>query len=134
MAVVVTGLSQNGDVSTLRAALAAAGLPTSPLQVLNPDDSQAHLSRGIAGADLLTRDGGTGVPGINNTHRASSFFRDASLSDRLEDLRIPRSEVDNYVQAIERGRSIVAYLAPVDTSDRIEEAFRNANLVNVRRF
>ncbi len=134
MALVVTGLSQNADIGALHRALEDAGLPTDGLQVIEPDDADARLSAGIAGADLLMSDGGTGVPGINNSRQSRSFFRDESLSDRLGDLEIPDSEVDNYIEALERGRSVVAYFAHPDTVDRIEAAFRGANLLNVRRY
>ena len=134
MSLVVTGFSQDGDVAGLHRALEAAGLPTDSLQVIGPDESTEGVARGIIGAELLTSDGGTGVPGINNNRRLLTFFRNESLSDRLGDLEIPESELDNYVEALERGRFIVAYFAHADTADRVEEAFRGASLLNVRRF
>ena len=134
MSLVVTGLSQDGDIAALKAALGAAGLPLDALQVIGPDDSTEGVARGIIGAELITGDGGTGVPGLNNVHRSCSFFRNETLSDRLGDFEIPDSEVDNYVEALERGRSVVAYFAHADTIDRVEEAFRTASLANVRRF
>ena len=134
MALVVTGLSQNGDVSALHAALEAAGLPTDSLQIIGPGDADAGLSRGLAGFDLMVSEGGTGVPGINNARRGGAFFRNESLSDRLGDFEIPDSETDNYVEALERGRSVVAYFAHADTVDRVEAAFRSAELANVRRY
>jgi hypothetical protein len=136
MALVVTGLSQNGDTKALHKALADAGLPTDPLQVINPDDSTQGISRGIIGAELLGSGSGTGtgVPGINNSHRPSQFFRNESMPDRLGDLEIPDSEMDNYVEALERGRSIVAYFAHADNIDKIIDIFKDANLLNVRRF
>jgi hypothetical protein len=136
MALVVTGLSQNGDTSALHQALADAGFPTDPLQVIGPDDSTQSISRGIIGAEILGASSGTGtgVPGINNSHQPSQFFRNESLSDRLGDLEIPDSEVDNYVEALERGRSIIAYFAHADNVDKVIELFKGANLANVRRF
>jgi hypothetical protein len=131
---VVTGLSRDGDVKGVCHALTVAGLPTESLNVIGPEDSNEGLSRGIAGADIITSDGGTGVPGINNTRRSSSFFRNESLSDRLGDLAIPDTEMDNYVEALERGRSIVYYFAQPNTIDRIEEIFRGSELTNVRSF
>lgn len=134
MSRVVTGLSQNGDVKSVCRALTEAGLPTETLQVIGPEDSNEGLSRGLIGADILTSDRGTGVPGINNSRRGSTFFRNESLADRLGDLSIPDSEMDNYVQALERGRSIVYYFAQPTSIDRIEEIFRGSDLTNVRRF
>jgi len=134
MSRVVTGLSQNGDVKAILKALTDAGLPTDSLSVINPDDSTEGLSRGLISTDILTSDGGTGVPGINNTRRSGSFFRNESLPDRLGDLEIPDSEMDNYVEALERGRSIVYCFAQPDTIDRVEAIFRGSDLANVRRF
>jgi hypothetical protein len=134
MALVVTGLSQDGDVDALHKALADAGLSLDPLQVIGPDDSTQGVSRGLIGADLITHDSGTGVPGINNQHIPTSFFRNETLSDRLGDLEIPDSEVENYVEALERGKFVIAYFAHADTVDATEAAFKAAALANVRRY
>ena len=134
MALVVTGLSTNGDLSALHAALVAAELPTAPLQVITPDDSTEKISRGIVGSDLYTREGGTGVPGLSGRSGGTRFFRNESLPDRLGDFEIPDSEIEKYVEALQRGRSVVAYFAHADTVDRVEAIFRDANVINVRRY
>jgi len=146
MPLVVTGLSQNGDVTALHKALEEAGLPTDPLQVIGPDASsdETTSSARVVGAELLTGDepngglltssGGTAVPGLSVAHQSTEYFRDESLADRLGDLEIPDSELDNYLEALERGRSVVVYFAHAGTIDRVEELFRAANLGNVRRF
>jgi hypothetical protein len=102
MGLVVTGLSQTGDVSALKAALHEGGYSLDPLQIIAPDDSTEPIARGLIGSELIVSEGGTGVPGLNNAHRGSSFFRNETLSDRLGDLEIPDSETDNYVEALER--------------------------------
>jgi len=135
MATVVTGLSQNGDVSALERALGEAGLSIDPISVIGPDDASQPLARGLIGGELMEGDLGAGVPGINyGHHRLQNFFRNEALDDRLGDLEIPESELDNYVEALERGRSLVAYFARPDTVEKITEIFRNANLMNVRAF
>jgi hypothetical protein len=134
MGLVVTGLSQTGDVSALKAALHEAGYSLDALQIIAPDDSTEPIARGLIGSELIVSEGGTGVPGLNNAHRGSSFFRNETLSDRLGDLEIPDSEVDNYVEALERGRSVVAYFAHADTIDTVEQIFKTSALANVRRF
>lgn len=134
MALVVTGLSQTGDISVLRTALVAAELPTDALQVISPDESAMSVARGVVGSELYTHEGGTGVPGLNNNRVGTSFFRGESMPDRLGDLEIPDSEMENYVEALGRGRSVIAYFAHADTVDRVEAIFRDAALVNVRRF
>ena len=137
MALVVTALSPNGDLTALRSALQGAGFSLDGLSVVDPQETSSPVSRGIAGDDLMTTDSGTGtgVPGISHTQRpARSYFRDDSVADRLGDFEIPDSQLDNYVEALERGRYVVAYFAHTDTIDRVEALFREANLLNVRRF
>ncbi len=136
MSRVVTALSQNGDVAALYKALHDAGLPTDSLDVIGPDESTESISHGMVGTELLTStDGGaTGVPGITNVHRPSVFFRAESIPDRLGDLAIPDSEIENYVEALQRGHSVVYYFAQPGTIEKVEEIFRAANVSNVRRF
>jgi hypothetical protein len=134
MALVVTGLSQNGDISALHKALADAGLATDPLQTIGPDEAAQGLSRGLAGADLLVSDSGTSVPGLTNVHQPRAFFRNESLWDRIGDLEVPESELDNYVEAVERGRTVVGYFAHADNAEKVEEIFKTSGLLNVRRF
>ncbi len=134
MALVVLGLSHDGGADAVRAGLTAAGLPLDPLQVIESDDSDQPMARGIAGADILTSDRGMSVPGINTGPTTQQFFRNESLSDRLGDLGIPESELDNYVEALERGKCVVAYFTKPETADRVAEIFRGANLANVREY
>jgi len=134
MALVVTGLSQNGDISALHKALADAGLATDPLQTIGPDEAAQGLSRGLAGADLLVSDSVTSVPGLTNVHQPRAFFRNESLWDRIGDLEVPESELDNYVEAVERGRTVVGYFAHADNAEKVEEIFKTSGLLNVRRF
>jgi hypothetical protein len=131
---VITGLSPDGDTSALRSALTEAGFSLDPLQVLEPGDSDQSFAHGIAGADIITSDGGMGVPGINSGNRLQVFFRNESMDDRLGDLNIPDSEVENYVEALERGRTVVAYFSKAEDIERVESIFRGAQLLNVRRY
>lgn len=133
MSLVATGLSANGDITALKKALTQAGFDLGPLQLIGPDDSREGLSRGMAGSELLTSDTGTSLPGLNSLG-GRRYFRNESLPDRLGDLEIPDSEMDNYVEALERGRSVVAYFAHAETIDRVLDVFRESGLANVRRF
>jgi hypothetical protein len=134
MALVVTGLSQDGDTSALRSELEGAGFTLDTLQVIEPDDSEESVAHGLTGEGLITSDGGAGVPGINSGDTRRVFFRNESMPDRLGDLEIPDSEVDNYVEALERGRSVVAFFAKPETIDKVEQIFKDAGLLNVRRY
>jgi len=139
---VVTGISQDGNTDALEAALKAAGLPLDPIQLIGPDDStQGAASRsGIIGSGGIMGGGtGTGVPGITSGNptaggSGTSFFRNETLSDRLGDLEIPDDEVENYVDALEGGRSVVAYFAKPETIDKVSEIFRASGLAKVKTF
>jgi len=139
---VVTGISQNGDTTALEAALKTAGLPLDPIQVIGPDDSTqgAASSLGLTNPGLNIGGGqGTGVPGITSAAPAmggsTRYFRNEALSDRLGDLEIPDDEMDNYIDALQAGRSVVAYFAKPDTIGKVEEIFRSTGgLLKVKTF
>ena len=142
MGLVVTGISQTGDVTALEAALKAAGLPLDPIQVIGPDDSTqgAASSMGLSDPGLMTGGGqGTGVPGVTSgTPTAGGYgtryFRNEALGDRLGDFEIPDDEIDNYIGALQAGRSVVAYFAKPETRVNVEAAFRASDLVKIKTF
>ncbi len=134
MGLVVTGISQNGDIKALEQSLKAAGLPLDPIQLISGDDSTEGVARRQSGPRIITGDHAGYVPGINDRAAGLSYFRNESLSDRLGDLEIPDAEVDNYVEALEAGRSVVAYYAKPDTLSRVEGIFRDSGLAKVKIF
>jgi hypothetical protein len=142
---VVTGISQNGDTKALEAALKAAGLPLDPIQVIGPDDSTQGVasSLGLANTGLNIGGGqGTGVPGITGTTSiggggsGSRYFRNEALGDRLGDFEIPDDQIDNYIEALQARRSVVAYFAKPDSIAQVEEIFRRpeSGLVRIRTY
>jgi hypothetical protein len=139
---VVTGISQNGDIAALEASLKEAGFPLDPIQLIGPDDStQGTASQaGILNPGLMTGGGqGTGVPGITSGGPTAGgygtrYFRNEALSDRLGDLEIPDDEVDNYVEALQNGRSVVAYFAKPENIDKITAIFRASGFAKVKTF
>jgi len=133
---VVIGLSERGDTSALHSALTAAGLSIDPLQIIGPSDSDEPASdHGLAGTEIITGDPGTAVPGINSPGGAPRvFFRNEAMEDRLGDLEIPDGEVENFLEALERGHTVVAYFAKHDGADQVDQLFRGAGLTNVRRY
>ncbi len=141
---VVTGISQNGDIAALESALKAAGLPLDPIQLIGPDDSTqgAASSMGLTGSGLMTGGGqGTGVPGVTSGVPSAGgygtrYFRNEALSDRLGDLEIPDDQVENYVDALQAGRSVVAYFAKPENLAQVETIFRDpsARLARVKTF
>lgn len=134
MGLVVTGILQTGDIKALESLLKSAGLPLDPIQLISGEDSTEGVARRQMGPRLMTGDNAAYVPGINNSGPGLSYFRNESLSDRLADLEIPDSEVDNYVEALEAGRRIVAYFAKPDTLEQVESIFRNSGLTKVKTF
>ncbi len=134
MGLVVTGISQDGNIAALEAALTEAGLPLDPIQLISGDDSTQGVARRIIGPGLADGGYGVGVPGITSHGSGYTMFRNESLSDRLGDLEIPDSEVENYVEALEAGRHVVAYFAKPDTLGTVETIFRNAELAKVKIF
>ena len=135
MGLVVTGISQDGNIVALENALKSAGIPLDAIQLIGPDDSTQGVSRGIIGPRIMTGDRSGGfVPGINSSGSGLEFFRNESLSDRLGDLEIPDSEVENYVEALEAGRSIVAFFAKPETIVQVEAIFHASSLAKVKIF
>jgi len=94
---------------------------------------------GLADPGLMTGGGqGTGVPGVTSGVPTPGgygirYFRNEALSDRLGDLEIPDDEVDNYVETLEAGRSVVAYFAKADTIDKVTEIFHASGSQRSRR-
>jgi hypothetical protein len=134
MGLAIVAISPKEDLKALESALAGEGLPLGPLQLISPDEASQGLARSLLGSDLMTGAGTVRVPGINDGRRAVELFRHESLTDRLGDLEIPDSEIDNYLEALEAGRSIVAYFAKPETVERVVEIFKGANLARVTRY
>ncbi len=83
MGLVVTGISQSGDIAALEAALKEAGLPLDPIQLIGPDDStQGSATRmGTISSGLNLGGGqGTGVPGITSGTPTPTTARGARSS------------------------------------------------------
>ena len=146
MGLTVTGISQTTDIKSLEKELSAAGFTLDAVQIVSPGDSDQNLVDVAGSVKLDTHlnlgDGqGTGVPGINSSgaqlgvRGGSGFFRNEELWDRLGDFEILDDEVDNYIEAIEAGRSVVAYFAgKTENVPRLEELFRASGLAKVKTF
>ncbi len=79
---------------------------------------------------------GSGTPGITSALTASNLSElgGDSLWDRLADLAIPDDEVENYAEALEAGRSIVAYHGDERNVATVEGLFGSAGLAKVTIF
>jgi hypothetical protein len=142
---IVTGISQDGDSTTIVAALTAAGLSLEAFDVLGPDDSQASVGVATVDTSILTGGGletGTGVPGltsggipgITSGPRIVGGSGADSIWDKLADLAIPDDEVENYAEALEMGRSIFAYHGTVGNLAAVEAVFRASGLNKIKTF
>jgi hypothetical protein len=134
LGLVVTGILQTGDIRALETSLKGAGLSLEPIQLIAGDDSTEGVARRQIGPRLMTGDNAAFVPGINSSGPGLSYFRNESLADRLADLEIPDSEMDNYVEALEAGRRVVAYFAKPENIERVEAIFRDSGLAKVKTF
>ena len=146
MGLVVTGISQDENISQIENALRRAGLSLEPLQTIGPDDPDIDLverpSTLRMDTGLITGDRGTGVPGLTGgsanrdpLQQRAAYFPTEGLRDRLEELEIPDSESDNYVEALQAGRSIVSYFAgKPENVGKLEEIFRTCGLAKVKTF
>jgi hypothetical protein len=141
---VVTGISPDGNVDALTRALKAARISLEPLQILGPE-AAAHTVAGgglvdtgrLLGGGLET---GTGVPGLTGSGVPGIGLEPVpevdgnSIWEQLSDLEIPDDELENYAEALEAGRSIVAYPALSSNVRAVESAFAAAGLAKVRTF
>jgi len=134
LGLVVTGILQQGDIRALETLLKEAGLPLDPIQLISGEDSTEGVARRHIGPGLIMGDGAGHIPGLNTSGPGLSYFRNESLSDRLGDLEIPDSEVENYVEALQAGRKVVAYFAKPDSLAAVEAIFRNSGLAKVKTF
>jgi hypothetical protein len=52
----------------------------------------------------------------------------------LGDFAIPDDAIDNYIDALGAGRSVIGYFAQDETIDGVESVFTTAGLAKVKRF
>jgi hypothetical protein len=88
------------------------------------------------GTGMISDSGGTAVPGMGagGTKPSLRDFRHGSAADYLVGFAIPSDQVDNYNDAVEDGRCVVAYEASDDEVDKVAGAFKAAGVRNVRAF
>ena len=156
MACYVTGIAASSDIAQLEQTVnGIAGIDHAKLTVLTKSDrsyehessflnflhtNEPYIDSDAAGTlsmrneSLLTGGTGTGVPGMGGgTHGFTT-----STSDRgpqhVGTLPIPGDEADNYNDAIEDGRAVLAYECDPAQQATIEDAFRKAGVAKVKTF
>lgn len=136
---VVSGIAPGPELPGLEAALAQAGFPLGRLQIVSVEDPGLGGVRGPLVGDELpfgTVGTGTAVPGLTGppTLAAPQASFNDELLERLADLEIPDDQLANYAEALESGRSVVAYFAEPAGVETISALFRAAGLAKVRTF
>lgn len=96
-------------------------------------DTDAVGTLSNAGTSIMTGSGGTGVPGIGASSGSLGFLGGAHGPQTVGTLPIPTDEADNYNDALDDGRTVVAYEFTGDTA-LLEAAFRTAGVRKVKTF
>ncbi len=138
MGTLVTGIAAADD-GGVEDALRDAGLPLEPLVVIRGEDGTLTDSLSASGSEILlgTTGTGTGVPGLNTSPRplASTpgpLAANERLRARLGDLEIPDDEIENYVEALEIGHTVVGYLATPQSVELVADIFRALGVARVK--
>jgi len=145
VAAFVTGIAQTQDVTELEKLLGGiAGLDSSKFVVITKCDRTdehedsflefAHAAEVEGSNSLILDGGGTGVPDINKPGTTQlGYLGHPHVVQHCGNLPIPEDEADNYNDAIDNGRSVVAY--PVDGDPAsVQTAMHNAGLAHVKTF
>jgi hypothetical protein len=137
----VTGIAPTQDVDELEKMLGSiTGADRSKFVVLTSadrtdehDDSFINFVHATTGGDeIIEGGGGTGVPGINGGP-GLGYLSHPKVIQHVGNLPIPEDEADNYNDAIDNGRSVIAY--PLESDAAAEEAaFKAAGLLHVKTF
>lgn len=156
MACYVTGIAPTESVSELETMLGnVPGVDHAKLSVITlADQTREHESsflnfihagggyidsdtRGsLAGTDtdIITSSGGTGVPQMSTPSNKLGYLGTSHIERHLGTLPIPQDEVGNYNDALDDGRSIVAYDCTGIDAAAVEAAFRSAGVHRVKTF
>lgn len=145
MAAFVTGIAPTQDVNELEKLMSSTtGLDHSKFVVITKadrtdehDDSFlkfAHAAEVEGTNSLILGGGGTGVPDINQPGTTQfGYLGHPHVVQHVGTLPIPEDEADNYNDAIDDGRTVVAY--PIDgDASAAEAAFHAAGLAHVKTF
>ena len=141
MAAFVTGIAPTQDVDELEKILGSMpGLDHAKFVVITKadrtdehDDSFLNFVHAATQDHLLLNDPGTSVPGINPASALNDYLGHPHVIQHVGNLPIPDDEADNYNDAIDNGRTVVAY--PVDgDAATAGSAFKAAGLLHVKVF
>lgn len=152
----VVGIFPGSDPAAIESALSAAQIDLSKVKVvrlasgMDPSaeasdldfidvaasmDSNSLSDDMTKGMGIMGDAGGTGVPMGRSSASLGSFnSRGGAGKNYLSGLPIAADELDNFNDAIEAGRAVVAYPDAGANAGAIATAFRTAGLRNVRSY
>jgi hypothetical protein len=156
MACYVTGIAPTNDIAQLETvANAIAGIDHAKLTILTKSDrtyehessflnfihtTEPYLDSDAVGSlvsrgdSLLTGGTGTGVPGVGGANAQLTTSTNDRSPQHVGTLPIPEDEADNYNDAIEDGRAVLAYECDPSQQATLEDAFRKAGVNKVKTF
>jgi hypothetical protein len=125
-------------VKVVRAASAASDLPDEASELDFIDVAASMEGNSLSddmtkGMGIMGDSGGTGVPMGRSSATLGSFnSRGGASKNYLAGLNVPSDEADNFNEAIEAGRAVIAYPDAGAEADKVAASFRAAGLRNVR--
>jgi hypothetical protein len=141
VAAYVTGIAQTQNVNDLEKLLGGIeGLDTTKFVVITSadrtdehDDSFIEFVHAAGDDHIILDSGGTQMPGLEIATDKLGYLGHPHVIQHVGSLPIPDDEADNYNDAIDDGRSVVAYVAD-GNAPRLEAEFRKAGLAHVKTF
>jgi hypothetical protein len=150
----VVGIFAGTEAAAIESALSAQQIDLSKVKVLRsasastPEDESSELdfvdvvenmeSNSLSddmtkGMGIMGDAGGTGVP-MGRDASLSSFTSLGETNNYLSGLSVPDDEAENFNDAIDDGRAVIAYPDAGADAGKIAAAFRAAGLRNVRTY
>lgn len=150
----VVGIFAGSDAAAIESALTGQQIELGKVKVLRsasastPEDDESELDfidvaesmEGNSLSDDMTHgmgimgdSGGTSVP-MGRSASLSQFSSRGASRNYLAGLSVPADEAENFNDAIEAGRSVIAYPDAGDDAAKIAAAFKAAGLRNVRTY
>lgn len=153
MANLVVGIFPQSDPKAIEGALGGQNIDLSKVKVITNNVDPASAEESVlefvdvvvgmetnSFADGMTKrtgvldETGTGVPGMGTSNpTVSDLASHGATGNYLASFAIPPDEVDNFNEAIDDGRAVVAYPDAADQAS-VAAAFKAAGLLNVRTY
>jgi hypothetical protein len=127
-----------GNVKVLRSASASTPEEDASeldfVDVIEDMDSNSLSDDMTKGLGIMGDSGGTGVPMGRSASLSEFSSRGGATKNYLMGLAVPDDEAENFNEAIEAGRSVIAYPNAGADAEKIAAAFKAAGLRNVRSY